>query len=100
MLYSYIYMVEQMASHNISVKNSVYEKLVEIKGENESFSDVIERMFDEGEKGTFSRLKRHFYLDTSLPESEDILKQIMQEAHTKMNQDMKKRTKAFLEVIK
>ena len=94
-----IYMVSYVVSHNISVKHSVYMKLKRIKRENESFSDVIERMFNEGEKGTFSRLKRHFHIDGSLSESDDDLKNIMQKTRKQFNEDLEKTTKKTSEIL-
>ena len=92
-------MVSIIASHNISIKQSVYDKLKEIKRENESFSDLIERMFDEGEKGTFSRLKKHFQVDTSIPELDDELKKVMHKARKNINKDLETATTIIKEVI-
>jgi len=33
-----------MASHQISIRNDVYQKLKKVKQENESYSDTIERL--------------------------------------------------------
>lgn len=38
----------QMTSRRLSVKESVYKKLLEAKKGNESFNDVIERFLDGG----------------------------------------------------
>ncbi len=82
-----------MASHNISLKHEIYQRLVEIKEENESFSDLIERLLEEGQKGTFSRLKKYFGPDTSIPEGEDLVKQKMKEVRENINQEMDLRMK-------
>jgi predicted CopG family antitoxin len=44
-----------MASHQISIRNDVYQKLKKIKQENESYSDTIERLLSS--KGNVEDLK-------------------------------------------
>lgn len=44
-----------MASHQISIRNDVYQKLKKNKQENESFSDTIERLLSN--KGNVEDLK-------------------------------------------
>ena len=44
-----------MASHQISIRNDVYQKLKKNKQENESFSDTIERLLSK--KGNVEDLK-------------------------------------------
>ncbi|MHA2000742.1 MAG: antitoxin VapB family protein [Promethearchaeota archaeon] len=44
-----------MASHQISIRNDVYQKLKKIKQENESYSDTIERLLSN--KGNVEDLK-------------------------------------------
>jgi len=36
----------RMASKNLAIKEEVYDKLIEAKKDNESFSDVIERLLE------------------------------------------------------
>ena len=44
-----------MASHQISIRDNVYQKLKKIKQENESYSDIIERLLSS--KGNVEDLK-------------------------------------------
>ncbi|MHA1718815.1 MAG: antitoxin VapB family protein [Promethearchaeota archaeon] len=44
-----------MASHQISIRNDVYQKLKKIKQENESYSDTIERLIEK--KGNAEDIK-------------------------------------------
>ena len=44
-----------MASHQISIRNDVYQKLKKVKQENESYSDTIERLLSN--KGNVEDLK-------------------------------------------
>jgi predicted CopG family antitoxin len=49
-----------MTSRNISIREDLYKKLSQLKQPNESFSDVIQNILDEGSKGSFSRLMKYF----------------------------------------
>jgi len=44
-----------MASHQISIRNDVYQKLKKIKQDNESYSDTIERLIEK--KGNAEDIK-------------------------------------------
>ena len=57
-----------MASKNISIRLDLYNELVKLKEENESFSDLIERLLNEGLKGSASRLMKYFSAWEDLPE--------------------------------
>ena len=51
-----------MASKNLAIKEAVYDKLIDAKKDNESFSDVIERLLEGKSEllsyaGVFSRDK-------------------------------------------
>jgi len=46
----YIYMGIRMASKNISIKKETYDKLVSLKKETESFTDIIEHLLQESNK--------------------------------------------------
>ena len=60
-----------MASKNLSIRMELTEKLVKIKEKNESFSDLIERLLNEGSKGSSSRLMKYFGTWSELPEDLD-----------------------------
>lgn len=79
-----------MVSRNISIRLDLYKKLKKIKEKNESFSDVIERLLNEGLKGTPSRLMKYFGAWSDLSEDFD---QIMQELSMSMNEEMDSRLK-------
>ena len=57
-----------MASKNISIRLDLYKKLATLKEDNESFSDLIERLLNEGIKGSASRLMKYFGAWADLPE--------------------------------
>ncbi len=57
-----------MASKNISIRLDLYQKLTELKEKQESFSDLIERLLNEGLKGSPSRLMKSFGAWADLPE--------------------------------
>ncbi|MHA1284241.1 MAG: antitoxin VapB family protein [Promethearchaeota archaeon] len=62
-----------MASRNISIRQDLYERLKKFKDRNESFSDLIERLLNEGLKGSISRLIKHFGAWSDLPEDFDLI---------------------------
>jgi len=46
-----------LTSHQISIRDDVYSKLLHLKKENESFSDLIDRLSDQ-EKGSWNNLEQ------------------------------------------
>jgi predicted CopG family antitoxin len=60
-----------MASKNISIRLDLYQKLSKLKEKHESFSDVINRLLNEGLKGSTSRLMKYFGVWADLPEEID-----------------------------
>ena len=46
-----------MLSHQISIRDDVYNKLVNLKKEHESFSDLLDRLSQQ-EKGTWNNLEQ------------------------------------------
>jgi len=85
-----------MASKNISIRVDLYKKLEKLKEQNESFSDLIERLLNEGLKGTPSRLMKHFGAWSELPEDFD---QISKNFRRSVNEDMEKRLEEGLDDI-
>lgn len=67
-----------MESKNISIRKDIYKKLKNLKKQNESISDVIERLINEGSKGTGFRLMKYFGAWEDLPEIYD---QIVRDFH-------------------
>ena len=45
-----------MASHQVSIRNDVYQKLIKLKKKDESFSDLIDRLSREA-KGSWDALE-------------------------------------------
>lgn len=45
-----------MASHQVSIRDDVYQKLIKLKKDDESFSDLIDRLFSKA-KGTWDLLE-------------------------------------------
>ncbi|MBA7687839.1 hypothetical protein ES703_96312 [subsurface metagenome] len=65
----YKYVVDRyMASKNISIRSDLYKRLAKLKQKNECFSDVIERLMNEGLKGSTSRLMKYFGVWADFPE--------------------------------
>ena len=60
-----------MTSVNISIRKDLYEKLSQLKQKNQSFSDFIENLLNEGAKGSFSRLMKYFGIWSDMPEEID-----------------------------
>ena len=79
-----------MASKNISIKLELYKKLKQLKEENESFSDLIERILNEGLKGSPSRLMKHFGAWENLPKNFD---EITTNLRKSLNKDIETRLK-------
>jgi predicted CopG family antitoxin len=46
-----------MASHQISIRNDVYKKLINLKMKNESFSDLLDRLSQQA-KGSWHALEQ------------------------------------------
>jgi predicted CopG family antitoxin len=60
-----------MVSKNIAVKKQVYDKLLSLKGEKESFSDLLERLINisiNNRLGLGLNLLKHFEGTSDLPE--------------------------------
>ncbi|MBD3340914.1 MAG: antitoxin [Candidatus Lokiarchaeota archaeon] len=85
-----------MASKNISVRLGVYEKLKKLKQKGESFSDVIERILNEGSKGSTSRLMKYFGVWSDFPEE---FAQKVEEFRKSMNDNIDERVKEGLNDI-
>ncbi len=83
-----------MASKNISIRLDLYKKLEKLKEQNESFSDLIERLLNEGLKGSPSRLMKHFGAWEDLPEDFD---QITKKFRKSMNENIDARLKESLD---
>ena len=82
-----------MASKNISIRSDLYQKLARLKQKHESFSDVIERLLNEGLKGSTSRLMKYFGVWADFPE--DII-QKAEEFRKSMNNNIEERVKERL----
>ena len=82
-----------MASKNISIRSDLYKRLAKLKQKNECFSDVIERLLNEGLKGSTSRLMRYFGVWADFPE--DIIQKV-EEFRKSMNENIEKRVKERL----
>ncbi|HME56237.1 MAG TPA: antitoxin VapB family protein [Candidatus Lokiarchaeia archaeon] len=72
-----------MTSKNISVRDDIYEQLTRLKQKNQSYSDVIENLINEGTKGSFSRLMKYFGTWSGFPEEVD-------QSINKIRQDLNK----------
>jgi len=57
-----------MTSRNIAIREDLYNRLGKLKQTNQSFSDVIEGLLNEGSKGSFSRLMKYFGVWGDMPE--------------------------------
>ena len=82
-----------MASKNISIRSDLYQKLAKLKQKHESFSDVLERLLNEGLKGCTSRLMKYFGVWADFPE--DII-QKAEEFRKSMNNNIEERVKERL----
>jgi len=85
-----------MASKNISIRLDLYKKLKKLKQVDESFSDIIEKLLNEGLKGTPSRLMKHFGAWKDLPEDFD---DIVENFRETVNKDIELRLKERLDDI-
>lgn len=83
-----------MASKNISIRLDLYKKLKGLKEENESFSDLIERLLNEGLKGSPSRLMKHFGAWSELPED---FEQIAEDFRKSLDNNIEERLKESLD---
>lgn len=83
-----------MASKNISIRSDLYQKLAKLKQKHESFSDVIERLLNEGLKGSTSRLMKYFGVWADFPEE---ITQKAEEFRNLMNDNIEKRVKERLD---
>lgn len=82
-----------MASKNVSVRLDLYQKLAKLKQKHESFSDVIERLLNEGLKGSTSRLMKYFGVWADFPEE---ITQKTEELRKLMNDNIEERIKERL----
>ena len=82
-----------MASKNISIRLDLYQKLSKLKEKHESFSDVIDRLLNEGLKGSTSRLMKYFGVWADLPEEID---QRIEEFRKLMDDNIESRVKERL----
>jgi len=63
-----------MTSHNISIRDDLYERLTRLKRDDQSYSDFIEELLNDGVKGSFSRLMKYFGTMSDFPvEIEEII---------------------------
>lgn len=85
-----------MASKNISIRLDLYKKLKKLKQVDESFSDIIEKLLNEGLKGTPYRLMKHFGAWKDLPEDFD---DIVENFRETVNKDIELRLKERLDDI-
>lgn len=75
-----------MTSRNISIRDDLYERLTRLKRDDQSFSDFIEAMLDEGAKGSFPRLMKYFGIMNDLPEEiEEIIAGVRGRANESLN---------------
>lgn len=82
-----------MTSKNISIRLDLYQKLTKLKQKNESYSDVIERLLNEGLKGSSSRLVKYFGVWADIPEE---LTQNSDEFRKLINENIESRAKERL----
>ena len=57
-----------MASKNISIRKELYDKLTRLKTKEQSYSDFIEKLLNEGLKGSFSRMMKYFGSWENIPD--------------------------------
>jgi predicted CopG family antitoxin len=77
-----------MTSRNISIRDDLYERLTRLKRKDQSYSDFIESMLNEGVKGSFSRLMKYFGIMSDIPEEID---EIIAGARARLNDDLSAR---------
>jgi predicted CopG family antitoxin len=77
-----------MVSKNIAIRDELYERLDKLKEKNESFSDLIERLLDEGQKGSFAWVKKYLGIWKDMPEE---FFEVMRIAHVNFEHDMNAR---------
>ena len=82
-----------MASKNISIRLDLYQQLSKLKEKHESFSDVIDRLLNEGLKGSTSRLMKYFGVWADLPEE---VTQKAEEFRKLMDENIESRVKERL----
>jgi len=85
-----------MASKNISIRLDLYKKLKKLKEKDESFSDIIEKLLNEGLMGSPSRLMKHFGAWKDLPEDFD---DIVEKFRDSANKDTESRLKERMDDI-
>lgn len=83
-----------MTSKNISIRTELYKKLAKLKQKSESFSDVIERLLNEGLKGSTSRLMKYFGAWSDFPEE---MFQKVEEFRKSLNENIEERVKERLD---
>jgi predicted CopG family antitoxin len=82
-----------MTSRNISIRDELYERLTRLKRKDQSYSDFIEELIDDGGKGSFSRLMRYFGILADIPDEFDA---IIAKQRDEMNKGLRDRTQAHV----
>jgi predicted CopG family antitoxin len=77
-------------SKNISIRADLYERLTKLKQKDQSYSDFMEVLLDEGVKGSFSRLMKYFGVIRDFPEE---IEEKIADAKEKMNADLQERSR-------
>lgn len=85
-----------MASKNISIREDLYRRLRELKEKGQSFSDIIEQLLDDGPKGTYSRLMKHYGSWKGLPREVDkTILSVRDQANEDLEQRLKERLRQY-----
>ena len=82
-----------MTSRNISIRDDLYERLSRMKRKEQSYSDLIEELIEDGGKGSFSRMMKYFGVLAEFPDEFDA---IIASKRDKMNKDLNTRKKEHL----
>ena len=85
-----------MTSRNISIRDDLYERLTSLKRDDQSYSDFIEALLDDGVKGSFSRLMKYFGTMSDFPEE---LEEIIVKKREKANQNLHTRSMKHLSSV-
>ncbi len=83
-----------MTSRNISIRDDLYERLSRMKRKEQSFSDLIEELIEDGGKGSFSRMMKYFGVLADFPDDFDA---IIAKKRDEMNKDIKTRKQEHLQ---
>ena len=83
-----------MTSRNISIRDDLYERLSRMKRKEQSFSDLIEELIEDGGKGSFSRMMKYFGVLADFPDDFDA---IIVNKRDKMNKDLNTRKQDYLQ---